>query len=353
MRGAYLGHRAAEAIVLVVVLAILNVVSPQDADFTQAVVLLPLQEVHLLEELPLVVPELSHTGAHPTYIVRKYAQVMMSVVGASLASLVAALAAVVHEDVSCSRADGKGSFVVSAHRPEDPGPAPAIVVFGHGKLIPPSKYAWLTEHLVNEGYVVALPRTMRLFLSHQRFADDLYDALGCTRSWLGAAGVFLAGDGGAVIAGHSMGGGAAALALGQHNDAFAAYIGLAPAETWPSAVAAAANITRPALLVTGTYDWVTPAPRHGSRILAAMATPDASKTHDVIANGSHCQFCAPQDGVCNVMEALSAAFRPRGWVAGDKQRAATLGDVDAFLARTFAGVEAPVEADDEVEAALA
>ena len=55
-----LGDHAAELVVLLVVVAILQVVPAHHLDLAVVVLVLPLQEVDLLEELLLVVLELAH-----------------------------------------------------------------------------------------------------------------------------------------------------------------------------------------------------------------------------------------------------------------------------------------------------
>ena len=68
-------------------------------------------------------------------------------------------------------------------------------------------------------------------------------------------------NGNAAIMGHSMGGGATFLGA-ENNTNITTVIGLAPAETTPSAIAAAANVAVPALVFTADEDMVTPAVDH-------------------------------------------------------------------------------------------
>ena len=49
-------------VVFVIVVAILNMISPHDLDFTDVVFIAPLQKVVLLEQLSLVKLELTHGG---------------------------------------------------------------------------------------------------------------------------------------------------------------------------------------------------------------------------------------------------------------------------------------------------
>jgi len=64
-----------------------------------------------------------------------------------------------------------------------------------------------------------------------------------------------------VIMGHSMGGGATMLAAA-NNANIAGIVGLAPAETNPSAIGVCTNISVPALIFSGSSDGVTPPAEH-------------------------------------------------------------------------------------------
>ena len=141
-----------------------------------------------------------------------------------------------------------------------------VVVIGHGFVMSASVYDIYWNALVPEGYVVAVPTTEgSLFPSHDNFGKDmaflvsqlqlegtnaasfLYNAIATTSA----------------VMGHSMGGGSAFLAM-QANPNITAMAAMAPAETNPSAVGAAANIQRPTLIFAGINDCVAPpADHHG------------------------------------------------------------------------------------------
>ncbi len=162
-----------------------------------------------------------------------------------------------------------------------------VVAFGHGFTIANSAYAYLADGLAAAGYIVVLPATEAgLSPSHLEFGRDLVFVLGAVAAapqWAASAGV------GRAIGGHSMGGGAAVLGASAANSAPVLFA-LAPAETNPSAVAAAGTIAVPALLITGSRDCVTPSAQNAGLIHAALQTPVAQKLLVEIGGASHCQF---------------------------------------------------------------
>lgn len=188
--------------------------------------------------------------------------------------------------------------------PAPPAGFPALV-FGHGFLISPDRYTWLPDGLVPAGRWLALPRTETGFSpSHLEFARDLAfiarrlagESADPASPWQGRLGPLAVG-------GHSMGGGAAVLAASLEGS-FAGLASLAPAETTPSAVDAAAAVAAPALLVTGSLDCVTPTAQHGGPIFQSLA----SGCRDLVelTGASHCQFAA-SDVYCNLGEVFCAS----------------------------------------------
>lgn len=162
-----------------------------------------------------------------------------------------------------------------------------VIAFGHGFTIANSAYAYLADGLASAGYIVVLPATESgLSPSHLEFGRDLAFVLGAVATapqWAAAAGS------GRAIGGHSMGGGAAVLAVSAANPATVLFA-LAPAETNPSAVTAASAIAAPALLITGSRDCVTPTAQNAGLIHAALQTPGTQKLLVDIGGASHCQF---------------------------------------------------------------
>jgi len=179
-----------------------------------------------------------------------------------------------------------------------------VVSFGHGYLIPWDDYDFLWEGLVAEGYVVALPSTEQgLFPSHLEFGRDLTFVVRRIRAegddpnspFFGS--ISNAG----AVAGHSMGGGASLLGAAD-DPSITAVANLAAAETSPSAIAAAAGITAPALLFSGSNDCVTPPEDHQIAMYDALASD--CRTRITITGASHCQFaeynftCSLGEGGC-------------------------------------------------------
>jgi predicted dienelactone hydrolase len=176
-----------------------------------------------------------------------------------------------------------------------------VVAFGHGYLLTYNLYAYLWEALVPQGFILALPRTEgSLFPSHEQFGLDLAYLIGAVQArgndpsspFYGKVGSTSA------VAGHSMGGGASFLAA-RANPNVTALFNLAAAETNPSAIAAAADITDPALLFSGAYDCVAPPEAHQIPMYEALAAD--CKTLASLTGGSHCQF-AEQSTICELGE---------------------------------------------------
>lgn len=160
----------------------------------------------------------------------------------------------------------------------------ASLSFGHGFTISADAYQWLRDALVPAQLVLLRPSTESgLAPNHLEFARDLnfvQDAIRGDPFFANVLGPVR------IVGGHSMGGGAAFLAAAER--APSALIGFAPAETNPSAIAAASQIQAPVLLLTGSRDCVTPLAQHVLPMLAALASTD--RTHVDISGASHCQF---------------------------------------------------------------
>lgn len=167
-----------------------------------------------------------------------------------------------------------------------------VIVFGHGFAMAWDAYANIWEHYASKGYILAFPRTEGGLIpgpSHGDFAEDLKIVV--SRMWLENTnnGSILENHirQAAAIIGHSMGGGAAALAS-SGNTFIRTYVGLAPAETNPSAETAASGITVPSLIFSGSQDGVTPAVDHHLPIYDAITA--SCKNFVSIHGGAHCYF---------------------------------------------------------------
>ncbi|MDW8134066.1 MAG: dienelactone hydrolase family protein [Bacteroidia bacterium] len=176
--------------------------------------------------------------------------------------------------------------------PIRPGLYP-IVIIGHGFVMVWSAYQNLWEALVPAGYIVALPRTEgSLSPSHQDFALDmqivanrmLLEGKDPNSRFYGHIHPKVA------ITGHSMGGGCAVLAAQQFPNVHC-IVGFAPANTNPSAIIAAANVTVPALIFSGSGDSVTPPYQHQLPIYQALSS--SCKWYVSLLGGGHCYFANP------------------------------------------------------------
>lgn len=162
---------------------------------------------------------------------------------------------------------------------------------------------WTT--LVNNGYVVAFPRTEGSFSpSHNDFGMDLAQvAEQILNLNTIVSSIFYQGLNEKVaIMGHSMGGGSTFLAA-NYTNIVQTVIGLAPAETDPSAIAAASLVSIPSLILSGSSDGVTPELDHHLPIYNALIC--SCKYFVSILGGAHC-FFANANFNCDTGEAFSS-----------------------------------------------
>ena len=180
-----------------------------------------------------------------------------------------------------------------------------IIVFGHGFLISWDSYDNFWNSLVPEGYILCFPTTEMGFTpNHQFFADDLsFIASKMQMESQNSASIFynsvLPKTG---ILGHSMGGGASFLAA-ENNPNINTLVNFAAAETNPSAISAARNITMPSLIFSGEDDCVAPPINHQNIMFDSLNS--YCKTQINITNGGHCYFanesvlCSFGESSCN------------------------------------------------------
>lgn len=167
-----------------------------------------------------------------------------------------------------------------------------VIVFGHGFAMAWDAYTNIWEKMVEEGYILAFPRTEGGLVpapSHDNFGKDL--ALVSTKmlAFNTTSGSLFNGklNGNVGIMGHSMGGGASFLA-GQNNTSIKTVVGLAPAQTNPEASVAAANVTVPVLILSGSSDGVTPPADHHQLIYNNLGS--SCKYFLSVLGGGHCYF---------------------------------------------------------------
>ncbi len=175
-----------------------------------------------------------------------------------------------------------------------------VVVVGHGFVMGIGAYLNIVNELVPNGYIVALVDTETGLPDHEAFGLDLQFAVAEIQA-LGANPSIFQGKIGpnAALMGHSMGGGASFLAAPNANITCMAT--MAPAETTPSAIAAAANITIPALIFAGEDDCVAGIADHQQPMYDALGTD--CKTMIEVLGGSHCKF-AESNIACTTGELL-------------------------------------------------
>lgn len=167
-----------------------------------------------------------------------------------------------------------------------------IIVFGHGFAMTWSAYQNIWEELVPLGYVIAFPRTEGSVFpspSHGDFALDLViveEKLSALNA--NASSIFYnkLTDKSAIM-GHSMGGGSSILAAA-NNSNITTVIGLAPAETTPSAITQAGQVSVPALIFTADQDLVTPSADHHLPIYNGLNA--SCKYYINILGGAHCYY---------------------------------------------------------------
>jgi dienelactone hydrolase len=180
-----------------------------------------------------------------------------------------------------------------------------VFVVGHGFVMTWDVYANIWQYLVPKGYIVALPRTEGgLSPSHSDFGLDIalvankMQELGTNVS----SPLFGHVASPTAVGGHSMGGGASVLAAAG-GSGISAYVGFASAETTPSAIGAAADLTVPFLIFSGSADGVTPPAEHQIPIYNAASSD--CKYHISITGGGHCYF-ANSSGTCDFGELFTA-----------------------------------------------
>ncbi|MCF8276516.1 MAG: dienelactone hydrolase family protein [Flavobacteriales bacterium] len=166
-----------------------------------------------------------------------------------------------------------------------------LVVLGHGFSMTVGAYQNWWEEFVPDGYIFVLPTTEGgLFtVSHGDFGLDIAfvaDQMQAANSDNGSP-FFGKVKPRTALMGHSMGGGATILAAA-NNTSIDCIVGLAPAETNPSAAAAGANVSVPALILHGTEDQVTPEADHALLIYNGLTS--SCKYYARLDEGAHCFF---------------------------------------------------------------
>ncbi len=165
------------------------------------------------------------------------------------------------------------------------------IVFGHGFSMGYEAYMKFVDSLVPHGCVLCFPTTEGgLSPNHESFGLDLRFLNNEIKSnGQSDAGFFLYQKltSKSAIMGHSMGGGSSFLAA-ENNTNLTTLVTFAPAETSVSAIAAASNVTVPALVFIKENDGVTPPADHQIPMYNNM--PVGCKGSVTIKGGGHCYF---------------------------------------------------------------
>lgn len=197
-------------------------------------------------------------------------------------------------------ANSTGSDVASAS-----GSFP-LVVFAHGFAMSYTAYQNIWQYFVPKGYIFAMVDMENGFSpSHENFGRDILFAGKTFEEKSQQDNSFLLyqhHNSQVAFAGHSMGGGASILAASFDPTFPDAVIGLAPAETNPSAISAASDVVAPCVIFSGTADAVTPPGQHHHPIFEAVAS--TCKILVNIQGGAHCYF-AQSDVACDFGEAAT------------------------------------------------
>ncbi|MEO8591120.1 MAG: hypothetical protein ABI432_17200 [Flavobacteriales bacterium] len=165
-----------------------------------------------------------------------------------------------------------------------------VLVVGHGFVMGVGSYANFWNYFVPKGYIVALPTTEGGFApDHAAFGADLaYVAQALQAANVDGASPFFGHVAAAsALMGHSMGGGASVLGAAG-NASIQAVVSFAPAETDPSAIAAAANVLVPTMVFAASEDCVAPIADHQGPIYDALTVPCRAFVN--ILGGGHCYF---------------------------------------------------------------
>lgn len=168
-----------------------------------------------------------------------------------------------------------------------------VLVLGHGFVMDVSAYRCFADSLVPYGYILLLPRTEGgISPSHQQFGLDLrfLNEQMKTEGQTPTSFFYQRVAPTSAIMGHSMGGGASFLAAAGYTGV-TTVVNFAAAETNPSSIQAAKQVTVPVLMFIGENDGVTPPAQHQLPMFDSCAS--TCKIRVTILGGGHCYFADP------------------------------------------------------------
>jgi pimeloyl-ACP methyl ester carboxylesterase len=220
---------------------------------------------------------------------------------------------------SSAATDGDTTMIASGQYP--------IIIFGHGFVMGWSSYDNIWKDLVPQGYILCFPRTEGgASPSHADFGKDM--ALIQTKmlalNTLSTSPLFNTMTNKAAIMGHSMGGGAAFLAC-SGNVAPTTMVTFAAANTNPSSINAALQVTIPVLVIAGQNDCVAPPSTNQDSMYVKSASTD--KAEIKIKGAGHCGFantnaacmfgqgtCSPQPTISDVQQKTISSIYYSYWL---------------------------------------
>ncbi len=190
-----------------------------------------------------------------------------------------------------------------------------VLIFGHGFVMAWSSYDDIWKDLVPQGYIICFPRTEgSTSPSHTDFGKDM--ALIQTKmlalNTVSTSPFFNTMVNKTAIMGHSMGGGSAFLAC-SGNTAPTTMVTFAAANTNPSSIAAAQQITIPTLVIAGQNDCVAPPAQNQDSMY--LKTAASCKAEITINGAGHCGFastnaaCYFGQGTCSPQPTISATLQ--------------------------------------------
>jgi dienelactone hydrolase len=165
-----------------------------------------------------------------------------------------------------------------------------IIVFGHGFVMAWDSYDNIWNTLAPLGYIMAFPRTEgSVSPNHDEFGKDIAFLINKLKSenTNSASPFYQKITNKSAAMGHSMGGGSSFLACAG-NTVPDCMITFAAAVTTPSSVTAAATVTIPTLVISGSEDCTAPPADH--QVLMYNALASSCKVYINIIDGCHCYF---------------------------------------------------------------
>jgi dienelactone hydrolase len=206
---------------------------------------------------------------------------------------------------SSATSDGDSTAFASGQYP--------VLIFGHGFVMAWSSYDNIWKDLVPQGYIICFPRTEgSTSPSHSDFGKDLaliqskMQALNTVSN----SAFFNHIVNKTAIMGHSMGGGSSFLAC-SGNTAPTTMVTFAAANTNPSSIAAATQVTIPTLVIAGQNDCVAPPAANQDSMY--LKTASSCKAEITIKGAAHCEFantsvaCSFGEGTCSPQPTITSA----------------------------------------------